>query len=100
MLCSVNSRAHARDLFEAIREQEGPIHLTTLMCARHRRVVLAKARKALEAGEPVRLVAISLIEAGGGNSLPDVWRAAAGSQTIPRDGGRCNCSGDAQALGA
>src|SRR3546814_12651814 len=30
MLCIVNSRAHARYLFEAIRQQEGAIHLNTL----------------------------------------------------------------------
>ena len=86
MLCIVNSRAHARDLFEAIREQAGAVHLTTLMCARHRRVVLAEARKVLKAGKPVRLVATSLIEAGVDISFPEVWRAAAGLANIARGG--------------
>lgn len=99
MLCIVNSRAHARDLFEAIREQEGATHLTTLMCARHRRVVLAQARQDLKDGRPVRLVATSLIEAGVDISLPEVWRAAAGLSSIAQAAGRCNRSGELGPLG-
>src|SRR3546814_17204758 len=99
MLCIVNSRAHARDLFEAIREQEGAIHLTTLMCARHRRVVLAKARKALEAGEPVRLVATSLLEAGVDISFPAVWPAPSGLSRLAPDAGRRHRNGELGAAG-
>lgn len=99
MLCIVNSRAHARDLFEAIRDQSGAVHLTTLMHARHRRAVLAKARAALNAGEPVRLVATSLIEAGVDISLPEVWRAVAGLSSIAQAAGRCNRGGELGALG-
>jgi len=99
MLCIVNSRAHARALFEAIREQDGAIHLTTLMCARHRRAVLVKAREALKAGSPVRLVATSLIEAGVDISFPEVWRAAAGLASIAQAAGRCNRSGELGPLG-
>lgn len=93
MLCIVNSRAHARDLFAAIRDQEGAVHLTTLMCARHRRVVLARVRENLKAGRPVRLVATSLIEAGVDVDFPEVWRAAAGLQNIAQAAGRCNREG-------
>lgn len=99
MLCIVNSRAHARDLFEAIRDQNGAVHLTTLMCARHRRAVLAKVREDLKAGLPVRLVATSLIEAGVDVSFPEVWRAAAGLSSIAQAAGRCNRSGELGALG-
>ena len=101
MLCIVNSRAHARDLFTILREQDqaGAVHLTTLMCARHRRAVLAKARDDLEAGRPVRLVATSLIEAGVDVSFPEVWRAAAGLSSIAQAAGRCNRSGEAGELG-
>lgn len=99
MLCIVNSRAHARDLFEAIRDQDGAVHLTTLMCARHRRAVLVKVRENLKAGRPVRLVATSLIEAGVDVSFPEVWRAAAGLSSIAQAAGRCNRSGELGALG-
>lgn len=99
MLCVVNSRAHARDLFEAIRDQDGAVHLTTLMCARHRRAVLAKVRDDLNEKRPVRLVATSLIEAGVDISFPEVWRAAAGLASIAQVAGRCNRSGELGALG-
>lgn len=99
MLCIVNSRAHARDLFEAIRELPGARHLTTLMCARHRRRVLADARAKLDAGEPVRLVATSLIEAGVDIDFPEVWRAAAGLDSIAQAAGRCNREGRLDGLG-
>lgn len=101
MLCIVNSRAHAHDLFERLRAggQAGAVHLTTLMCARHRREVLADVRARLQAALPVRLVATSLIEAGVDVSFPEVWRAAAGLQSIAQAAGRCNRSGELGPLG-
>lgn len=99
MLCIVNSRAHARELFEAIRNQPGAVHLSTLMYARHRRKVLAKARDDLKAGAPVRLIATSLIEAGVDISFPEIWRAAAGLASIAQAAGRCNRSGELGELG-
>jgi CRISPR-associated endonuclease/helicase Cas3 len=98
MLCIVNSRAHARALFEAIRGLPGAAHLTTLMCPRHRRIELAKLRERLKKGEPVRLVSTSLIEAGVDIDFPEVWRAAAGLDSIAQAAGRCNREGRA-ALG-
>lgn len=99
MLCIVNSRKHARALFEAISALPGARHLTTLMCAKHRRQVLAELREALRAGEPVRLVATSLIEAGVDISFPEVWRAAAGLASIAQAAGRCNRGGELGELG-
>lgn len=99
MLCIVNSRAHARALFEAIRGQEGAAHLTTLMCARHRRVVLERLRADLATGKPVRLVATSLVEAGVDISFPEVWRAEAGLSNIVQAAGRCNRNGEMGPLG-
>jgi CRISPR-associated endonuclease/helicase Cas3 len=99
MLCIVNSRAHARDLFGAIGDQEGAVHLTTLMCARHRRAVLGGVRENLKAGRPVRLIATSLIEAGVDVSFPEVWRAAAGLSNIAQAAGRCNREGRLDGFG-
>lgn len=93
MLCIVNSRAHARTLFAAIRHLPGAAHLTTLMCPRHRRTVLADLRARLANGQPVRLVATSLIEAGVDISFPEVWRAAAGLESVAQAAGRCNREG-------
>ena len=41
-LCIVNTRRHARELYERMADAEGAAHLTTLMCARHRREKLDK----------------------------------------------------------
>jgi CRISPR-associated endonuclease/helicase Cas3 len=94
MLCIVNSRAHARALFERITDMPGATHLTTLMCPSHRREVLAELRVRLRTGEPVRLVATSLIEAGVDISFPEVWRAMAGVDSIAQAAGRCNREGE------
>jgi len=101
MLCIVNSRAHAQALFEQMRSDgmAGAAQLTTLMCAQHRREVLADLREALKAGKPVRLVSTSLIEAGVDISFPEVWRAAAGLFSVAQAAGRCNRSGELGALG-
>lgn len=52
------------------------------MCPHHRRAVLEDIRARLAANAPVRLVATSLIEAGGDVDFPEVWRAAAGLDSI------------------
>lgn len=93
MLCIVNSRAHARTLFAMIQNLPGATHLTTLMCPRHRRAVLETVRERLKGGEPMRLVATSLIEAGVDVDFPEVWRAAAGLDSIAQAAGRCNREG-------
>ena len=93
MLCIVNSRAHARELFEAIRHQSGARHLTTLMCARHRREVLSGVRADLTMKQPVRLVSTTLIEAGVDVDFPEVWRAVAGLDSVAQAAGRCNREG-------
>lgn len=93
VLCIVNNRRHARALYEAIREQPGACHLTTLMCAQHRGKVLRRVRRRLKDGEPCRLVATSLIEAGVDVDFPRVLRAEAGLDSIAQAAGRCNREG-------
>jgi CRISPR-associated endonuclease/helicase Cas3 len=93
MLCIVNSRAHARTLYETIGALPGAIHLSTLMAPKHRQQVLKEVRRRLKAGEPARIVSTSLIEAGVDLDLPEVWRAAAGLDSIAQAAGRCNRNG-------
>lgn len=95
VLCIVNNRRRARGVYEAIRSDEGATCLTTLMCARHRRHVLGNVRQRLRAGEPVRLVATSLVEAGVDLDFPIVWREEAGLESIIQAAGRCNREGRA-----
>jgi len=93
VLCIVNNRRHARALYESIADQEGALHLTTLMCARHRSQVLDQVRQRLCDGLPCRLVATSLIEAGVDVDFPCVLRAEAGLDSIAQAAGRCNREG-------
>jgi CRISPR-associated endonuclease/helicase Cas3 len=94
VLCIVNNRRHARALYQALADQPGARHLTTLMCAKHRSMVLAEVRVRLKAGEPCRLVSTSLIEAGVDISLPTVYRAEAGLDSVAQAAGRCNRNGE------
>ncbi|SDJ01020.1 CRISPR-associated helicase/endonuclease Cas3 [Billgrantia gudaonensis] len=93
VLCIVNNRRHAQALFESIADQPGVYHLTTSMCAVHRRRVLGEIRETLEAGLPCRVVSTSLIEAGVDVDFPRVLRAEAGLDSIAQAAGRCNREG-------
>ena len=92
-LCIVNTRRHARELYAQIRDVDGALHLTTLMCAAHRSEVLERARARLADSLPVRLVSTSLIECGVDVDFPVVWRAAAGLESVVQAAGRCNREG-------
>lgn len=93
VLCIVNNRRHARALFESIADRPGAFHLTTAMCAVHRRRVLAEIHHVLEAGQPCRVISTSLIEAGVDVDFPRVLRAEAGLDSIAQAAGRCNREG-------
>jgi len=95
VLVILNNRRHVRELFENIRGLDGAVHLTTNMTAAHRRAVLAQIRQRLnpKAPRPVRVIATSLIEAGGDVDFPVVWREVAGIDSIAQAAGRCNREG-------
>ncbi|MCH9692856.1 MAG: CRISPR-associated helicase Cas3' [Gammaproteobacteria bacterium] len=93
VLCIVNSRRHARSLYQSISHLPGVYHLTTLMCAKHRSFALKEIRQRLKDGEACRLIATSLIEAGVDVDFPAVYRAEAGLDSIAQAAGRCNREG-------
>ncbi len=96
VLCIVNTRRHARELYEQLAAgADGACHLSTLMCAAHRRERLDAVRQRLEGGGSVRLIATSLVEAGVDLDFPIVWRAEAGLESIIQAAGRCNREGRA-----
>ena len=96
VLCIVNTRRHARELHGMLDDAPGALHLSTLMCAVHRRERLDEVRERLDRGDPVRLVATSLVEAGVDLDFPEVWRAEAGLESIIQAAGRCNREGAAE----
>ncbi|MCU0895760.1 MAG: CRISPR-associated endonuclease Cas3'', partial [Rhodospirillales bacterium] len=93
VLCIVNSRGHARAMFDRLRNEPGIRHLSTWMCAAHRAQVLAAIREDLAAGRPCRVVSTSLVEAGVDLDFPSVFRAEAGLDSIAQAAGRCNREG-------
>ncbi len=98
-LCIVNTRAHARTLFEMLGEGVGHFHLSALMCPAHRADKLRKIRRCLEAGETCRVISTQLIEAGVDVDFPCVFRAAAGIDSVAQAAGRCNREGKLAGMG-
>ena len=93
MLVIVNNRRHARSLYDQAKHLDGMFHLTTLMCAKHRSQKLDEIRGRLKNGEPCRVIATSLIEAGVDVDFPLVMRAEAGLDSVAQAAGRCNREG-------
>ncbi len=95
VLCVVNTRRHARSLFEMLADKggEGVHHLSGLMCPAHRSEVLTRIRQALKEGRPCRVVSTQLIEAGVDIDFPVVYRSVAGIDSIAQAAGRCNREG-------
>jgi len=93
VLCIVNTRKHARQIYELIRSEEGSFHLSALMCPAHRTEVIRKIRHALEMKGPCRVVSTQLIEAGVDIDFPVVFRSLSGIDSIVQAAGRCNREG-------
>jgi CRISPR-associated endonuclease/helicase Cas3 len=93
VLCIVNTRNHARKLFEQLGDADVHYHLSALMCPEHRSQVLKTIHGHLNSGHPCRVVSTQLIEAGVDIDFPCVYRSLAGLDSIAQAAGRCNRSG-------
>lgn len=93
VLCIVNTRGHARNLFEMLGNGEGTYHLSAQMCPSHRTQVLKAVRDRLDRGASCRLISTQLIEAGVDIDFPVVYRSMAGLDSIAQAAGRCNRNG-------
>lgn len=99
VLCIVSTKAQARTVFELLSDRSDAFHLSTNMYPEHRRRVLKTIRQRLRQGEPCKVVATSLIEAGVDIDFPVVYRAMAGLDAIAQAAGRCNREGGRPELG-
>ncbi len=94
VLCVVNSRRHASDLYQMLGDANA-LHLSASMCAAHREAVVAEIRRRLSpsVNEPCIVIATQVIEAGVDVDFPAVFRAAAGLDSVAQAAGRCNREG-------
>ncbi|MDO9453741.1 MAG: CRISPR-associated helicase Cas3' [Stagnimonas sp.] len=104
-LTIVNTRQDARDLYSALGEDSGRVHLSARMCPQHRADVIADIKQRLQArrtGEittPLRVVSTTLVEAGVDLDFPVVYRSLAGLDSIAQAAGRCNREGRLAGMG-
>ena len=93
VLCIVNTRRHARQIYELIGGGKGSFHLSALMCPAHRTAVIKRIRQALVKEKLCRIVSTQLIEAGVDIDFPVVFRSLSGIDSIVQAAGRCNREG-------
>lgn len=97
VLCIVNRRDDARDLYKILKQNgkiEGLYHLSALMCPAHRKKVIDDIKKRIkDESLPTRVISTQLIEAGVDIDFPVVYRALAGLDSIAQAAGRCNREG-------
>ena len=89
VLCIVNTRRHAKGLFDGLTG-EGRFHLSTLMCPAHRKKILTQIRQNLDEGKICRVVSTQVMEAGIDVDFPVGYRALAGLDSIIQAAGRIN----------
>jgi CRISPR-associated helicase Cas3/CRISPR-associated endonuclease Cas3-HD len=98
-LAVVNLKRHALALLDALGDTPDVFHLSTNLCAEHRRAVLNKVRERLRDDRPCRLISTQCVEAGVDADFPVVYRALAPLEAVAQAAGRCNREGRMNAHG-
>ena len=95
VLCIVNTRKDAKEIFERLPDEGIRLHLSRMMCPAHVSATIQYIKDTLKHGsnKPVRVVATQLIEAGVDIDFPVVFRQEAGLDFILQAAGRCNREG-------
>lgn len=93
VLCIVNTRRHARHMWDLVGPDKAHFHLSGLMCPEHRSATLDAVRARLAEGLPCRVISTQLVEAGVDIDFPLVFRSMAGLDSIAQAAGRCNRNG-------
>ena len=91
-LAIVNTKKDALALLDALNDERA-LHLSTLLCGRHRRDVIEEVKGRLSGGEECRLVSTQVVEAGVDLDFPMVLRAIGPLDSIIQAAGRCNRNG-------
>ncbi|GAE28761.1 CRISPR-associated helicase/endonuclease Cas3 [Halalkalibacter hemicellulosilyticus] len=94
-LVILNTKRVVKELYEKLKGGSLPVfHLSTSMCAAHRKEKLEEIRKMLNDNTPFICVTTQLIEAGVDVSFKCVVRSLAGLDSIAQAAGRCNRHGE------
>lgn len=101
VLCIVNTRRDALEIFSRLPDEGLTVHLSKMMCPAHIRQTISLVKEALRNPEQriIRVVATQLIEAGVDIDFPVVYRQEAGLDSILQAAGRCNREGRLPQLG-
>ncbi|MFZ7101872.1 MAG: CRISPR-associated helicase Cas3' [Peptococcaceae bacterium] len=95
-LVVLNTKTVVKELYKRLKGGPLPVyHLSTTMCAAHRKKRIGEIRELLKAGTPFICVTTQLIEAGVDISFSCVIRSLAGLDSIAQAAGRCNRHGEA-----
>lgn len=95
VLVILNTKSVVKRLYRQMEGYDIPIyHLSTSMCAAHRKSILEQVREHLANKEKVICISTQLIEAGVDVSFDCVIRSLAGLDSIAQAAGRCNRHGE------
>ncbi|WP_251553920.1 CRISPR-associated helicase Cas3' [Neobacillus muris] len=97
VLVILNTKLVVKNLYHLLKEQQLDIpiyHLSTSMCAAHRKQMLDEIRNHLDKGNKIICISTQLIEAGVDVSFDCVIRSLAGLDSIAQAAGRCNRHGE------
>ncbi|MFC7677835.1 CRISPR-associated helicase Cas3' [Paenibacillus sp. GCM10028914] len=97
ILIILNTKSVVKKLYQQLQMtmNDTPIyHLSTSMCAAHRKKILDQVRDHLKKGNRIICISTPLIEAGVDVSFECVIRSLAGLDSIAQAAGRCNRHGE------
>lgn len=95
VLCIVNTRKDAKELYQRLPQEGTTLHLSRMMCPKHVGDTIKQIKEALkdDRNEIIRVVSTQLVEAGVDIDFPVVYRQEAGLDSVLQAAGRCNREG-------
>ena len=95
VLCIVNTRKDAKELYERLPQEGITLHLSKMMCPAHISETIEQIKTALkdDDNEIIRVVSTQLIEAGVDIDFPIIIRQEAGLNSVLQKEDRCKREG-------